>query len=297
MILDASGNPWSIDLHRPVNWSHPLNRGLVSWWLAMPHSGRRGLTWRDLCGRNHGTLTNGPVWGGAKGRRGGFASLEFDGDNDRVDGASYPANTFPCTVTAWARSTVSPASFPDYIYEERNGSGFNGWAFYRNPNFRLGLVFGGVVDYPMTSLAWTTNSAWYFVAMAITGNGGTATGYLSAANGGGPLLSESLSVGQTNSIPNTLSIGGIGVEAGFAFQGQIDSVRRYNHVLTAAEVFAVFDAERRGNAGLLNRTRRTVVIPDEGGGGTVTVDYSSFKVFQTPVIRNINQFPGSVVIS
>lgn len=58
-----------------VNWANPLNQGLVSWWLALP--GRTGGgTWFDLCGRNHGTLTNSPSWV-SNSRAGGLGSLQF----------------------------------------------------------------------------------------------------------------------------------------------------------------------------------------------------------------------------
>lgn len=47
-----------VDMQRPVNWDCPLNRGLVSWWAILPDTNRGSVTLRDLCGRNHGTLTN-----------------------------------------------------------------------------------------------------------------------------------------------------------------------------------------------------------------------------------------------
>ena len=42
---------WEINTQKPVS-HHPLNRGLVSWFLCLPHAGWRGNTWRDLCRRN-----------------------------------------------------------------------------------------------------------------------------------------------------------------------------------------------------------------------------------------------------
>jgi hypothetical protein len=73
-----------IDTACPVDWAHPLNRGLVADWTILPIPGwRGGLTLRDLVrgGRrpNDGTLTAGPTWGGAKGRPGGFGSLNTNG--------------------------------------------------------------------------------------------------------------------------------------------------------------------------------------------------------------------------
>jgi hypothetical protein len=46
----------AVDRRSPVDWRHPLNRGLVSWWAGLP--GRAGGgTLRDLCRRHDGTLT------------------------------------------------------------------------------------------------------------------------------------------------------------------------------------------------------------------------------------------------
>jgi hypothetical protein len=64
-----------IDTRNPIEWRHPLNRGLVSWWLPFgPWQG--GGTLRDLARRNHGTLTNGPTWAAG---RDGFGAVKFDG--------------------------------------------------------------------------------------------------------------------------------------------------------------------------------------------------------------------------
>src|SRR5688500_4148301 len=69
-----------------VNLSHPLNRGLVGWWLP-GFGGRTGQVLRDLSGNHtHGTLTNmaSDDWIPATGRPGGFGALNFDGSNDHV---------------------------------------------------------------------------------------------------------------------------------------------------------------------------------------------------------------------
>ena len=62
---------------QPVNWKHPLNRGLVSWWRVLPKFAG-GLRFADLCHKNQGTLA-GPAWSSP-----GRCSLSFDGVNDTV---------------------------------------------------------------------------------------------------------------------------------------------------------------------------------------------------------------------
>lgn len=93
----------TVDWLQPVNWESPLNRGLVSWWMAGEGPYWGGPRFLDLCGRNHGTLTNGPVWQGAR-RLGGFGRLSFDGTNDYVScGVSgLPTIEGAKTISCWA---------------------------------------------------------------------------------------------------------------------------------------------------------------------------------------------------
>jgi hypothetical protein len=60
----GTGNDISryVDSVSPINWQSPLNKGLYGWWKLIPNSGYKGgLSFRDLCGRNHGSLVNNPT--------------------------------------------------------------------------------------------------------------------------------------------------------------------------------------------------------------------------------------------
>jgi hypothetical protein len=89
MPVGLNENPVGlIDPACPLDWNHPLNRGLVSRWKVIPNSGwRGGLTFRDLArgGKkpNDGTLTNGPTWVGG-GRRGRYGAISTDGSDDTI---------------------------------------------------------------------------------------------------------------------------------------------------------------------------------------------------------------------
>lgn len=75
-----------VDTQRPVNWDSPLNRGLVSWWVVLPDTNRGAVTFRDIAGTNHGTLTlmdPATDWV-ASTHPVSFGALDFDGSNDRV---------------------------------------------------------------------------------------------------------------------------------------------------------------------------------------------------------------------
>jgi uncharacterized protein YodC (DUF2158 family) len=77
-----------LNLGSPVETAHPLNLGLVSWWLPLPNNSG-GFTLFDLMRRNNGTLTNGPAW--AAGAHPFAHALSFDGSDDHV---SFPAYVF-----------------------------------------------------------------------------------------------------------------------------------------------------------------------------------------------------------
>jgi hypothetical protein len=89
----------------PVNRAHPLNDGLVTWWLTLPPTDG-GLRWYDLLGLNHGTLANfgaGFGWRGTT-RPGGFGQLTFDAAAgsavDPASAAPFPVRQCPADLRA-----------------------------------------------------------------------------------------------------------------------------------------------------------------------------------------------------
>lgn len=66
-----------------INYRHPLMRGIVSRWKVVPNF-VGGSRFVDLCGRNHGVLTNGPLWSSAMGRPGGSGSILFNAANQYI---------------------------------------------------------------------------------------------------------------------------------------------------------------------------------------------------------------------
>lgn len=70
-------NTGIINYAQPLNLSHPLNRGKIACYRALP-SWNSGLQWRDLCQRSNAPFTGSPTWASSRGRPGGVGSLEFD---------------------------------------------------------------------------------------------------------------------------------------------------------------------------------------------------------------------------
>src|SRR5688572_20641043 len=114
-----------------VNRAHPLNRGLVSWWMNLPQRGK-GNTFFDIAGRNHGTLLNGPVWSGPP-HPGGWGSLSFITD-DKVSVTTHSTlniGSGDWSVFAWVYR-VTGATTNGNIFEKRSGSDF--WLLMLNTN-------------------------------------------------------------------------------------------------------------------------------------------------------------------
>src|SRR5262245_49045669 len=71
-----------VDPAQPIDWRHPLTRGLVSWRLALPNAvGYQTTNWRDLTKRIDGAFTGTPTWDGAEGRPGGYGCLRTTSAN------------------------------------------------------------------------------------------------------------------------------------------------------------------------------------------------------------------------
>jgi hypothetical protein len=117
----------AINLACPVNRSHPLARGLVSFWLPLP--GRMGRIYLDdIAGRNHGTLTNGPTWVGGPN---GFGAVNGS-SGGYVNFAAGPTLLNEFVVTARFR-TPSSFSGDQQIFRLNGGAAANAiWFYLRN---------------------------------------------------------------------------------------------------------------------------------------------------------------------
>ena len=233
-----------INYAQPINWNSPLNRGLISWWMVLPRW-RGGLTWRDLRGRNHGTLTNmAPAtdWVVST-RRGGLGALDFDGVNDNVL-ASYTPAAIPLTLTAWGRTSSS--SNQAHINLSSSSGTYAGLAItslgiysYINQS-----ASGSIVA---NSTGTATSGAWTMAAAVF--QSGSFAAYRDGANKG------TAANGYSPSIPNVY-IGSFNNSSAF-FNGQLDCIRVYNRALSDAEIFALYLEDMLGNPTTLNRIRRT----------------------------------------
>jgi len=272
---------------RPVNWSNPinynhgLNKGLVGWWLVVPHW-KGGTRLRDLTNRSHGTLNSmdpSSDWITPGDRPGGFGALDFDGTDDfvEVQDGFEPTGT-QMTISFWA--------FQNSLSADRGiltkGVFTSNWAWIiRVPtiNTALRLHFPDATNntgniYNEFQGVWAANQ-WIHITVAYNGNESVNADRVRLYMDG---IERTVSVTAgtlTTSLPDSDQEMDIGRLDGFGstWNGRLDDLRIWNRTLNAAEISEYYDLSRSSYYGLLNRRSGLRAIAPaaatvfSGGGG------------------------------
>jgi hypothetical protein len=261
-----------VDMVQPVNLLHPQNRGLVAWYLALPGI-TGGSRFVNICRAgdkdgNHGTLTNGPTWGGAL-DSGGSGSIGLDSTDDTITmdyaalrpSAVTLAMTYNATsVGAVFRSVAGihwQAGYGFVIAGSANTLRFfiNGWdPFYSGGDSQVDAAFTAGVTRRVVGTYDGANVKIYVEGALIDTSGSytTAINYAPAAEGG---VTQPFRIGAllpAGNVPNA---------------GSIDDVRVYNRALSASEVASLYIQSRLGHPDTLNRVRRRSFGYVAAGGG------------------------------
>lgn len=251
MPVGLNENPVGfVDPACPLDWSHPLNRGLVGCWSTLPNSGwSGGLKLRDISGKgNHCTLTNfaspftatsGWVPGYTQGRK----SLAFDEDNDYVQG-SNPLLNFTgtgLTVSVWFYKRASQTT-KSHLWDAGSES-VNGYCCYIRPdgnNIEAYVGNGSSADVVVSSTLPTTGR-WTLVT--VTRNSSLISLYYN-----GKLVTTGATSGNISSTNSNLRWG-LRQDANplTALIGNLEDPRVYNRCLTAAEVRNLYQEQLRGS--------------------------------------------------
>lgn len=227
-----------------INWRHPLNRGLVSWWLAVPQW-MGSNTFRDLCGRHQGTLTNGPAWRGAQGRSGGWGCLGLDGTDDYVTlAALHPGTGGTLTVSCWLRSSAA-ADQGVVIGVYDNTAPGSSWMIWKLSGETVVRLYSKSIQ--ILAIGNQFDGIWHHIVCVWNGLVGTI--YVDG------LLNISGDIPMADSVTTIAQIGAdTSLVLGYLqFQG--DDFRFYNRALSATEVQQLYTESRRGYPGMLNRVR------------------------------------------
>ncbi|MFC1612808.1 LamG-like jellyroll fold domain-containing protein [Patescibacteria group bacterium] len=216
--------------------------GLVGAWNF--EEGGSSATTADLSGNNNtGTLQAGDdtgsndsatdMWtGGVSGKFG--QAIEFDGTNDYVDINNPVLGATEMTVCAW----VKKVGFVRYagIVADYNTEGYKNFMLgYENPENTLKFYVGDGSNMDSIAKTGLTQDVWHYVCGVFIGSQ-TVSIYI---DGAGSTESTSITnIGLTQSA--SCDIGRY--HGSYEFNGLIDSVRIYNRVLTASEVYEHYKA-------------------------------------------------------
>lgn len=229
----------------PVERGHPLNRGLVSWWLPLPGRGA-GRTLFDVAGRNNGTLTNGATW--ASGPNGNRA-VSFDGTDDYVNVGSAIATAGDLTASCWVYPTANPGSFSYKVLFGfyNTTSPFTGWGLARGGPTATpanGLGFWDGTAWRNLGADWTLN-AWQHLAVVATSS--VATLYVNGVPASSPACSA------RGSYTGVKTFGSQSNGAAQFLTGAAVDQRIHNRALYASEVRELYQQSRKGYPDLLRR--------------------------------------------
>jgi hypothetical protein len=164
-------------------------------------------------------------------------ALNFDGADDYVEAISS-AVSFPVTLVAWFR----PQTINSNVILSHNSSLNNGYRIGISSSDKPTFTLGSVADYPCSTFSSLTSGKWYFLAVTVTGNGGTRTCYFAPA-GEKIQIDPATAIGTMSGTPNRITIGRRGDSNGY-FNGKIDDVRLYDRVLSQSEIEKIYSAGR-----------------------------------------------------
>jgi hypothetical protein len=262
-----------LDIGNPVS-AHPLNDKLVSWWMTLP--GWQGYKFLDLKGANHGTLTNGPSWGGG-GRPGGFGALSLDGTDDYVNFGDQPAFEFASgqsfSLSLWFKGTASTTQrgLLTKGYDTIFVTDDRPWYLLRwnasNTSGALDVFLrdvGGTNSIVQTATNLTDNG-WHHACVAHDAAAATLTLYTDGRQNGTPATSVPAAAYGTNGSQLIL-----GTHANSYFAGPVDDFRVHSRALSASEAYALYEDSARGHPLTLRRFSRRVWSFGTVSGPSVT---------------------------
>lgn len=236
-MFGAGSGPRVIDLGNPVA-DHPLNYGMVTWALPLPHL--RGGKLMDLKGGKHGTFTNGPTW--TSGNPGGFGAVNFAAGTDYVDFGTAHASTLSGSFTVSMWVYIRGAAGQN-IFGNRGTSHSRQLEYSIQVANRISTVQEGVSSIQgvvfntflnsWKHITWTynvptTTSVLYFDGLQVSSVSYTFT----AAYAGSSFLSD---------------------DSANRLDGKTTDLRIYNRALSASEALGVFNQSRAGHPDTLRR--------------------------------------------
>lgn len=270
----------SINLASPINWSHPLNRGLVARYITLPVF--RGNQWRDSAKGNHGTLTNAPTW--QPGRNNTWGSLRLVGASNQsvfLPDRNYGiASGF--TLAVWHYGNINELG--SFLGRDDSG-GERFWQFRKttDPHVASFIRFdaGGSVVTNITGTTALISNVWRRVLATFTG-----TGSFIYVNG----TQEASDAVTTANLDGTGTIPAIGCRSGEQSTSEpitayLDDVCFWNRGFTATDALLDYREGLLGYPTVLNRIQPVYGKIMAGGGGAFDPATGFAYIDQTHQIR------------
>lgn len=266
-----------LDLGNPLA-DHPLNTGLVSWWIGMPNTA--GLTTLfDLKQKYNGTITNfaSPFTntsGWLPDSKTPFSSLVFDGNDDLVDfgtpteSASATAITVSCRAVTYTNASSGGGGGLRELIDASDIAIANGMNFilryYPTGGYVEFLTNNGSGESPhaIDTINPTIGVEYHWVGVF---DGSVGSGVCSLYRDG--VLSNSVSAGMVvlNSTAYRFRVGNDYQSAAAPdlrpWNGTISDIRFYNRALSDNDVWQLYEQARLGHPNTLRwfSRRRTLV--------------------------------------
>ena len=239
-----------LDLGQPVNWAHPLNRGRVAWWLAVP--GRYGSNdWYDLSRGYNGVFNSfaSPNGWNSASNPGGAGSVQFDGTTSYISLGSLNALNLPGAMTALAWVYVTSTAGNQAIVGDSNAAAtLQQWLLYANYGAQnhLALIWANTLigTSPINSVL---ANKWYRVGFSRSGSSGSWSWNI-WING------QSAASGSTATNPSAqqgAAIGRLGLDSARYFGGRQNDISFWSRPLSAQEVLADYWLSQQGYADVL----------------------------------------------
>ena len=238
----------SVDWQHPIDRTHHLNKGLVGWWLNVPHL-QGGTILHDLAGENHGNLTNmNPATDWVQGGRlGGFGALDFDGIDDRVETLNLPIPSSAISLFVWVNRS-SGGGGSRIAVSHYNTNPLEGAELDASNGINVAIALITSAGTKVITAPQPAEGVWHH--LGLTWDGATFTMYKD-----GVVVAAEPLAGTITGTARPLIIGNF-IGGGHNYSGKIDDVREYSRALSASQVAEYFQLSQQGYPGIFNRWQR-----------------------------------------
>lgn len=244
---------------QPINWNHPLNRNLISWWYPIPNKFGFGSTnsIMDLCFNNKAnivvvTVGGGTSWGYTSYLKKGFFFL-----NDTIyincGNNILPKITNKITCSAWVRNLSSGQGTFYLANTQITGAGYD-FGLYNTAGNKCAFFIKNESSTVVNGGSTTSMTVGEWIHTVGVYDGSNIYVYVN-----GKLEDTDPQTGNINNAGYNTTIGG-----GWSnnlFFGQISDVRIYNRALSDVEIYNLYKESLNPETLLFNRERRIKYFP------------------------------------